>query len=80
MPSPLFDEFCDTLQGAMSEHGLTGQELSKKSGIHWVTISRILNRQVDNTSFEVADKLLSAAGMTAKISVEKSQKKKRKSS
>lgn len=79
MPSPLFDEFCTTLKGAMAEHGLSGQELARKSGVHWVTISRILNGAVDNTTLEVADKLLSAAGARPKLTIQKSEKKRAKS-
>jgi len=75
MPSILFDDFCTTLRTAMDEHGLTGQEVARRSGVHWVTISRILNRQVDNTSFDVADKLLAAAGVTAKLATEKKVEK-----
>lgn len=75
MPSVLFDEFCGTLKVAMTERGLTGQELARKSGVHWVTISRILNGAVDNTTFEVADKLLSAAGVTARLAVQKKKTK-----
>lgn len=75
MPSVLFDQFCDTLRSAMEHNRMTGQDLARKSGVHWVTISRILNRAVDNTSFEVAEKLLSAAGATARITLEKKRSK-----
>jgi hypothetical protein len=63
MPSTLFDQFTSTLKLAMAKNKLTGQELSRRSGVHWVTISRILNGAVDNTTFDVAEKLLKAAGV-----------------
>lgn len=63
MPSILFDEFAATLKAAMVKRGLTGQELARQSGVHWVTISRILNGAVDNTTLDVVEKLLTAVGI-----------------
>lgn len=66
MPSVLFDEFSATLKAEMAKKGLTGQELARKSGVHWVTISRILNGAVDNTTLDVVEKLLIAVGLSPK--------------
>ena len=62
MPSVLFDQFIATLRAAMAKNKLSGQELARRSGVHWVTISRILNGAVDNTTLDVAERLLRAAG------------------
>jgi DNA-binding Xre family transcriptional regulator len=47
----------------MAKNNITGQDLARMSGVHWVTISRILNGQVQTTTLEVAEKLLTALRM-----------------
>ena len=42
---------------------MSQQDLARASGIHFVTINRILNSAVDNISFDVAEKLLIASGV-----------------
>ena len=61
MPSTLFDTFIASLRDAMNTHGITQQELAKRSGVHFVTINRLLKGSMDNPTFELAEKLLNAA-------------------
>jgi transcriptional regulator with XRE-family HTH domain len=61
---PLLDNFAANLRDAMVLTGVTGQELSKRSGLHYVTISRILNGKL-SPSVETCEKLAIAAGIRA---------------
>lgn len=63
MSSTLFEVFNATLKAAMARKKLSQQDLAESSGIHFVTINRILNGAVDNISFDTAEKLLVAAGI-----------------
>lgn len=40
---PLLDNFVCNVREAMDSRGITGAELARRSGLHFVTISRILN-------------------------------------
>jgi transcriptional regulator with XRE-family HTH domain len=57
------DVFTATLKTAMARKKLTQQDLARESGIHFVTINRILNGAVENIGFDTAEKLLRAAGV-----------------
>jgi transcriptional regulator with XRE-family HTH domain len=59
---PLLQNFADNLRDAMEERGITGAELARLSGLHFVTISRILNGKLCPT-LETCEKLANAAGM-----------------
>ena len=61
---PLIDNFTSNLREAMLHAGLTGLQLAERSGVHFVTISRILNHKL-NPSIEVCEKLAEAAGIRA---------------
>jgi len=61
MASTLFDTFIHSLRDAMRSNGLSQQELAKLSGVHFVTINRLLKGSMDNCTFELAEKLLDAA-------------------
>ena len=61
MPSTLFDTFIASLQDAMRQHDISQLELARRTGVHPVTINRLLRKQLDNTTFELAEKLLDAA-------------------
>jgi len=61
MPQTLFETFLQSLVEAMDRRGMSQQELSRLSGVHWVTINRLLKGSLDNTTFELAEKLLDAA-------------------
>jgi transcriptional regulator with XRE-family HTH domain len=59
---PLLTNFRDNLRSAMDEHGMDQQDLAEKSGVHYVTISRILTGKQDPT-VTVCEKLAKAAGL-----------------
>lgn len=63
---PLLQNFRDNLRDAMQERGLDQQDLAKKSGVHYVTISRILGGKQDPT-VTVCERLASAAGIRADL-------------
>ncbi len=58
------DNFRHNLKEMLAKREMSQQELSRKSGIHWVTISRILGG-VNDPSVETAQKLASAAGFSS---------------
>lgn len=59
---PLIDNFATNLRSAMEQANITGMELARRSGLHYVTISRILNGKI-SPSVEACEKLATAAGM-----------------
>ena len=63
---PLQSNFRDNLRSAMEEHGIDQQDLAKLSGVHYVTISRILAGKQDPT-LTVCEKLAKAAGIRADL-------------
>lgn len=63
MTTILFDVFTATLKAAMARKKMNQQDLAEVSGVHFVTINRILNNAVENISFDTAEKLLLAAGV-----------------
>ena len=64
MTTRLFSVFQETLRVAMAKKSMSQQDLARASGVHFVTINRILQGAVDNISFDVAEKLLVAAGVS----------------
>lgn len=60
----IIDNFVTNLRRACADAGLSQKELADLSGIHYVTISRILHRKV-SPSVELCERLAKAAGMRA---------------
>lgn len=63
---PLLNNFRENLKSAMDERGMDQQELARQSGVHYVTISRILTGKQDPT-VSVCEKLAQAAGIRADL-------------
>jgi transcriptional regulator with XRE-family HTH domain len=61
---PLIDNFLANLRVACEQRDITQAELSRKSGIHRVTISKIFRRKL-SPSVDVCEKLALAAGVRA---------------
>lgn len=61
---PLLDNFVENLQRAMDANDISGAELARRSGVHFVTISRILHGKLA-PSVPVCERLATAAGMRA---------------
>ncbi len=61
---PWIENFRDNLRTAMDRRKMSQQDLAKKSGVHFVTISRILSGVID-PSVETCEKLASAAGFSS---------------
>lgn len=59
---PLLDNFATNLRDAMKRSGITGNQLAERTGLHFVTISRILNGKLSPT-VETCEKLADAVGM-----------------
>ena len=58
----LLENFRANLQAAMTESGISGQEVARRSGVHWVTVSRILNGKLA-PSLAICEKLARATGI-----------------
>lgn len=63
---PLLRNFRDNLREAMDEKGFDQQDLAKASGVHYVTISRILTGKQDPT-VTMCEKLANAVGIRADL-------------
>jgi transcriptional regulator with XRE-family HTH domain len=61
---PLMDNFRQNLRRACEERGISQQELAKRSGVHHVSVSRILNGKQD-PSVELCERLAVAAEIRA---------------
>ena len=59
---PLLDNFATNLRDAMKRANISGMKLAELTGVHYVTISRILNGHLSPT-VETCEKLAQAAGM-----------------
>jgi len=59
---PLLDNFAVNLRDAMTRRKISGLELARRSGMHYVTISRILNGKLSPT-VDTCEKLAVAAEM-----------------
>ena len=63
---PLIQNFRENLRGAMEEHRIDQAELARRSGVHYVTISRILSGKQDPT-VGVCERLAAAAGIRSDL-------------
>jgi transcriptional regulator with XRE-family HTH domain len=61
---PWFQSLRENLAATLSRNGLTQAELSRRSGVHEVTISRIIHGHLEPT-VTTAEKLARAAGISA---------------
>ena len=59
---PLLDNFLINLRDAMTQQGVNSMQLSKQSGVHYVTISRILNGHL-NPSVDICERLAKGVGL-----------------
>lgn len=59
---PLLDNFAVNLRDAMKRNRISGMELARRSGMHFVTISRILHGKLSPT-IDTCEKLAQAADM-----------------
>ena len=63
---PLLENFRENLRSAMDERGMDQQDLSRESGVHYVTISRVLSGKQDPT-VSVCERLAKAVGLRADL-------------
>ena len=61
---PWAKNFVANLKATMKHRKLTGQDLARASGVHWTTISRILN-EANAPSVDTCEKLAKAAGINS---------------
>jgi len=59
-----------TIIAAFERTGMTQQELSRLSGVHFVTINRFIHSEQGFT-FELAEKLAAALGLQVRVSTTK---------
>lgn len=62
---PLMDNFLANLVAACESKAISQRELSRKSGIHFVTVNRIFSRKLE-PSITVCERLAKAAGIPTK--------------
>ncbi len=60
---PLADNFADNLQAVLNKKSMSQRELARLSGVHFVTINRILSREMD-PSLSVCEKIVVALGFS----------------
>ena len=60
---PLLDNFVANLKAAIKKAGISQRELARRSNVHYVTINRIIQGNLD-PSIQVCEALGKAAGMT----------------
>ena len=60
----LLANFATNVRAEMERVGMTSAELAKRSGLHYVTVSRILNGHICPT-LETCERLAKALGMRA---------------
>ena len=60
----IIDNFVSNLRRACDQSGLSQSRLAELSGVHYVTVSRILNGKI-SPSVEICERLAKAAGMRA---------------
>ena len=63
---PLLANFRDNLRAAMEDHGWDQQDLARESGVHYVTISRILSGKQDPT-VTMCERLARTVGLRADL-------------
>lgn len=73
MEMPLVDNFIENLQAACEKRGLSQRELARLSGVHYVTVNRIFQRQTD-PSLSTCELLAEAAGMIPEKSFAETRK------
>ena len=56
------ENFRDNLRSALNAKGMTQQQLAQESGLHFVTVSRILGGII-SPSVETCERLASAVGI-----------------
>lgn len=61
------EELRPTIIAAFERSGMTQQELSRLSGVHFVTVNRFL-RGEQGFSFDLAEKLAAALGLELRVS------------
>lgn len=59
----LLENFVDNVRSACDERGLTQRELANRSGVHYVTVSKLLAGKVTNPSLDVCERIAAAAGL-----------------
>jgi transcriptional regulator with XRE-family HTH domain len=59
---PLMENFRANISEACRKNGLSQQELARRSGVHWVTISKALSGKME-PSVTICEKLGEAAGL-----------------
>lgn len=70
---PLADNFAENLGTAMTRQKLSQRELARISGVHYVTINRILKREMD-PSLSICEKLAIAVGIAPEKSFRETAK------
>lgn len=68
----ILDNFRQNLRSTMERKGVNHRELHRLSGVHWVTISRILSGNLE-PSVTVCEQLATALKMTPEKIFEKSR-------
>lgn len=58
----LYDNFLTNLKAAMARLDMSQQDLAESSGVHYVTINRILNGH-NEPKFDICEKLATAVGI-----------------
>jgi len=59
---PLMENFRKNLRTACEDHGISQQELARRTGLHFVSVSRILSGKQD-PPVPVCERLAEAAGI-----------------
>lgn len=76
---PWLDNFRQNITRTIESNGISQSELARRSGVHFVTINRILNGHGE-PSVSTAERLAIAAGMTAESAFREIPKKSSKES
>jgi len=59
----LRDNFVQNIRIACEKKRITQRELSRQSGVHFVTICRILSGDIPTPSVDICEKIAEAAGL-----------------
>jgi len=59
---PLMENFRENVRAAMEANAITQQELSVRSGVHYVTVSKALSGKME-PSVAICERLAEAAGI-----------------
>lgn len=63
MDMTLLQNFARNLKDAMEEKGLSQQDVARNSGVHWVTISKLLSGRKKDASIATLEKIAQGAGI-----------------